>query len=193
MLLIRIRDAITITYYWTDEHTAQLIIRHNKIVDESNNKTGCSILQAVEHTKSSISEIKPNLTPKINHDVDSKLFRVYNSEQLMRNVIKELGFKTRIGEPNQDGFIESSLFTSKGVLDLLEVIRKVPIGIESGGGKTGKTISRKVWTAYKDTRDKSTLVFVVLLPPDVVTPSQMEIIDSKYKSIIIPKQGDFTI
>jgi len=36
------------THYWTDEYTANLIRRHNTIVDKSNDiKDGCSILEAV--------------------------------------------------------------------------------------------------------------------------------------------------
>lgn len=173
------------THYWTDEHTEQSIRRHNTIVDKSNTNTGCSVLQAVEHAK--------NTTPivKVNHRVDSKLFRVYDSEQTMRNVIKELDFKTKIAKPNAKGFIEASLFTESGVLDLLKVIKKVPTGITSGGGKDGVKISRSVWACYKDTEDSSTLRFVVLLPPDKVSGDKIKLIDSKYPSIIVPQEGDF--
>ena len=172
-------------HYWTDEHTEGLVRRHNMIVDKSNTNTGCSVLQAVEHAK--------NMTPviKVNHRVDSKLFRVYDHEQIMRNVIKELDITTKIAKPNAEGFIEASLFTESGVLDLLKVIKKVPTGITSGGGKDGVKISRSVWACYKDTKDSSTLRFVVLLPPDKVSDDKIKLIDSKYPSIIIPEEGDY--
>jgi len=174
-----------ISHYWTDEHTEQIIRRHNTIVDKSNTISACSILQAVKHAE--------NMTPqiKINHRVDTRLFRVYNSEETMRNVIKDLGFKTRISEPNSNGFIEASLFTESGVLDLLNVIKKVPTGITSGGGKADGATSRKVWACYKNTNDKNTLVFVVLLPPDSVSAEKIRLLDSKYTSLIIPEEGDF--
>lgn len=173
------------SHYWTDEHTEQLIRRHNTIVDHTNTNTGCSILQAVKHAEDRTPIIK------INHRVDSKLFRVYPTEETMRNVIKELGFKTRIADRNEDGFIEASLFTESGVLDLLNVIKKVPTGIISGGGKDGEKISRKVWACYKNTNDKNTLVFVVLLPPTIVSEEKIRLIDNKYPFIIIPEKGDF--
>jgi len=173
------------THYWTDERTEQSIRRHNTIVDKSNNNNGCSVLQAVKHAE--------NMTPqiKVNHRVDSRLFRVYNSKETMLNVIKELNFTTRISTPNPDGFIEASLFTESGVLDLLKVIKKVPTGITSGGGTDNGKTSRKVWACYKNTQDSSTLVFVVLLPPDKVSEDKIRIIDSKYPSIIIPQEGDY--
>ena len=173
------------THYWTDEHTEQLIRRHNTIVDKSNTNTGCSVLQAVKHAE--------NMTPviKVNHRVDSKLFRVYDSEESMRNVIKELGFTTKIAKPNAEGFIEASLFTESGVLDLLKVIKKVPTGITSGGGKDGVKISRSVWACYKNIKDNSTLRFVVLLPPDKVSEEKIREIDTKYPSITIPQEGDY--
>jgi len=173
------------THYWTDEHTENLIKRHNIIVDKCNTNTGCSVLQAVEHSK--------NTTPiiKVNHRVDSKLFRVYDSEEIMRNVIKELGFTTKIAKPNPQGFIEASLFTQSGVLDVLDVIKKVPTGITSGGGKEGEKISRSVWSCYKKTNDSSTLLFVVLLPPNKVSEDKIRVIDSKYPSITIPQEGQY--
>ena len=173
------------THYWTDEYTEQSIRRHNIIVDKSNFNTGCSVLQAVEHAK--------NITPviKVNHRVDSKLFRVYDSEESMRNVIKELGFTTKIAKPDEEGFIKASLFTESGRLDLLKVIKAVPTGITSGGGKDGVKISRSVWACYKDTNNNSTLRFVVLLPPDKVSEEKIKAIDSKYPSIIIPQEGEY--
>ena len=173
------------SHYWTDEHTEQIIRRHNTIVDNTNTNIGCSILQAVKHAEDKTPQIK------INHRVDTRLFRVYNSEETMRNVIKDLGFKTRISEPNSNGFVEASLFTESGVLDLLNVIKKVPTGITSGGGKADGATSRKVWACYKNTNDKNTLVFVVLLPPDIVSEEKIRLIDSKYTSLTIPEEGDF--
>ena len=173
------------SHYWTDEYTEQIIRRHNTIVDKSNTTTGCSILQAVKRAETMTPQIK------VNHRVDAHLFRVYDSEEIMRNVIRELGFRTRIADPNPDGFIEASLFTESGVLDLLNVIKKVPVGITSGGGNAEGAVSRKVWACYKNTTDRNTLVFVVLLPPRDVTEEKIRLIDARYPCIIIPQEGDF--
>lgn len=45
------------THYWTDEHTEQIIRRHNILVDKTNNNTGCSVLQAVKHAESTSTKI----------------------------------------------------------------------------------------------------------------------------------------
>lgn len=171
-------------HYWTDEHTEQLIRRHNTIVDKSNTNTGCSVLQAVKHAE--------NMTPviKVNHRVDSKLFRVYGSKETMRNVIKKLGFTTKIPNPDDTGFIKASLFSKSDVLNLLDVIKAVPTGIKSGGGKDGIKIPRRVWACYKDTKDKDTLLFVVLISPDL-SEENIRFIDKEYPSITIPEEGSY--
>ena len=173
------------THYWTDEYTENLIRRHNTIVDASNRSAGCSVLQAVKHAE--------NITPeiKVNHRVDASLFRVYDSEETMKKAIKDLGFTTRVSEPNEDGFIISSLFGESGKLDLLKVIEKVPVGIKSGGGKgDGTKTPRRVWACYKNTADNSTLRFVVVISPDL-SKEKVQIVDTKYPSIIVPQEGDY--
>jgi hypothetical protein len=175
-----------VTYYWTDEYTEQLIRRHNTIVDKSNNSTGCSVLQAVKYAETMTPKIK------VNHRVDSKFFRVYDSEETMRYVTKELGYgRTKKYDINADGFITASKFGKSGILDLLDTIKSVPTGIKSGGGKEGGTKNpRRVWACYKNTSDNSTLVFVVLISPDI-SEEILQKVDSKYPSIIIPQEGNY--
>ena len=47
------------THYWTDEHTEQIIRRHNIIVDKTNDNTGCSVLQAVKNAESTNPKVSP--------------------------------------------------------------------------------------------------------------------------------------
>ena len=172
------------THYWTDEYTETLIRRHNTIVDTSNSKSGYSILQAVKHAESTTPVIQ------VNHRVDPKLFRVFDSEETMRSVIKILGFSTNISKKNQEGFILASLFKKKDILPLLDVIKGVPTGIQSGGGKNGVKIPRRVWACYKDVADNSTLRFVVLISPDL-SEENIRKADDMYPSIYIPEEGVF--
>jgi hypothetical protein len=118
---------------------------------------------------------KPHLT-------DSQLFRVYSDASVVKQVLTLIGARTRFSPPNDRGFIEASLLKKKEVLQVLDVIRRVPTLIASGGGKHGEKISRSVVPCYKDISDSSTLVFVVLLPPDKVTEEIRQSID-KYESI----------
>jgi hypothetical protein len=117
------------THYWTDEHTEQLIRRHNTIVDKSNTNTGCSVLQAVGHAKDNTPVIK------VNHRVDLDLFLVYTDEGIVRKVCEMLDYQYRSVKPatketakseGNIGFRETSLNTEKTKVSLLDAINKVP-------------------------------------------------------------------
>lgn len=174
-------------HFWTDEDTEQRIRRHNTIVDNSNRNSGCSILQAVKQAE----YITPSV--QVNHRVDSNLFRVYDSEEIMRKAIDILDYRTRIPEKTKEGakegFIESSLFEAHGILELLTVIKKVPTCIKSGGGKKDGTATRRVVPCYKDTDDPSTLVFVVILSPDL--GERLLKADKDFPSMSIPQEGPY--
>ncbi len=48
--------------WWTDEHTALLVTRHNNMVDDVNGRQGCSALQAIVRAKNAVPE--PVAAPK---------------------------------------------------------------------------------------------------------------------------------
>ena len=68
------------THYWTDEHTENLIRRHNTIVDKSNTNTGCSVLQAVEHAKNATPVIKPVIDDSANPKTIPEVISVSKEE-----------------------------------------------------------------------------------------------------------------
>lgn len=49
--------------YWTDERTQRDILRHNRIVDEANKLSGCTVLQAVTRGTVKVDEILPIQQP----------------------------------------------------------------------------------------------------------------------------------
>jgi hypothetical protein len=108
-------------HYWTDEHTEDLIRRHNTIVDTANTYTGCSVLQAVRHAQ--------DATPirKVNHRVKLNAFLVYEDEADVQAVCEILG-RNFIKRPTRDDGFQYASYknkpTSKG--SLLEAIESVP-------------------------------------------------------------------
>jgi hypothetical protein len=105
--------------YWTDEHTEDLVRRHNNVVDVANTYTGCSVLQAVKHAE--------DTTPKrkVNHRVDLNKFLVYKDEETVREVCRILGYRYTPGKLNGDGFIHTSINQVSDKVSLLEAINKV--------------------------------------------------------------------
>jgi hypothetical protein len=49
--------------YWTDERTQRDILRHNRIVDEANKLSGCTVLQAVTRGTVKVDELLPIQQP----------------------------------------------------------------------------------------------------------------------------------
>lgn len=109
-------------HYWTDEHTEELIRRHNIIVDKANTYTGCSVLQAVSHARDTIP------IRKVNHRVCLNKFLVYTSESVVREVCAELEYFFRRNPINSDGFIHTSLNGPSNKQSLLDAIKAVPDG-----------------------------------------------------------------
>jgi hypothetical protein len=55
----------------------------------------------------------------------------------------------------------------------------------------GNPAPRRAWACYKDTNDKSTLYYVVLVE-EKITEDKLKMIDTDYpKHIIIPQEGGF--
>jgi hypothetical protein len=109
-------------HYWTNENTETLIRRHNTIVDAANTYTGCSVLQAVKHAEDSTP------MPKVNHKVDQKYYLVYDNIETAKTVCKKLGLQFRHVNPEEDGFIKTSVNKKKEKVSLPDAIKKVPNG-----------------------------------------------------------------
>jgi len=172
-------------HYWTDEHTENLIRRHNTIVDISNTISGCSVLQAVKHAE--------NKTPvvKVNHSVDLNTFLVYKDEEIVRKVCDELGYQYRSVKPSTEGenagFRETSLNTTTTKVSLLDAIKKVPTAY---GTNKGVVTYRTCYPCYKDINDIGSLHFVVIVRPDT-DPTKLQKVKTSYPSVIIPQEGTY--
>jgi len=107
-------------HYWTDEHTEDLIRRHNTIVDTANTYTGCSVLQAVKHAE--------DATPirKVNHRVKLNTFLVYTDKVVVEDVCKMLGHRFIAIAPDADGFQRTTYNGHSKKASLLEAIERVP-------------------------------------------------------------------
>ena len=93
-------------------------------------------------------------------EVDISLYRIYDTESVVRDVCNILGYRYVPTENNDTGFKETSLNTTKGVASLLNAVRKVPTAY--GGGKG----YRVYYPCYVDTTNSATLRFVVIIRPD---------------------------
>ena len=173
------------THYWTDDHTEQLIRRHNTIVDKSNTNTGCSVLQAVKHAE--------NTTPiiKANHRVNLESFLIYTNEQIVRKVCEILDYQYRSVKPSTEGenigFRETSLNTGTTKVSLLDAIKKVPTAY---GTNKGIVTYRTCYPCYKDINDINSLHFVIIIRPGTDN-SKIQIVKEKYPSIVIPQEGEY--
>jgi hypothetical protein len=167
-------------HFWMSNKSYLTITHHHEIVQEAKRITG-PIGNAFKQAEDNIPK------QKINHEVDPKTFRVYDSEQIWNTAREILGIRAHPYEI-KDGFWITSLFDIKScVLDLLIGIKKVPVCIHKGGGTT---FIRRMVPCYKDVTDSSTLCFLVPISIDY-THEMIEELDRMCPSILIPKIGDF--
>lgn len=126
--------------FWTDEHTAHIISRHNSIVDATNTYQGLTISQAVKYASRERDIRIP--VRKINHNVDINKFLVYNDENTVKIVCNILGYNYKQRRVNEDGFIYTSISELSKKCELLEAIKAVPIGY-GGASKSSQYIKVK--------------------------------------------------
>jgi len=180
------------THYWGDKSTIDQAIKHNKLVDKVNKDNNG--LECIKDVKKRAEEEYERERPKINHETSSKLFRVYKGEDeaVMRNVVKELyGREYTRKFKERDGFLLSSITKKEQIVELCKAISEVPgtAGLMHKAG--GNPAPRRAWACYKDTNDKSTLYYVVLVE-EKITEDKLKMIDTDYpKHIIIPQEGGF--
>jgi hypothetical protein len=183
------------THYWIDKKTADKAITHNKVVDMINRDKGLETMKVIKNR--AVEELQ-NAFPKIpeNHNTDEKLYRVYPSVEEMKKAYKEIFNKEYTSKDfdkcKKDEFIKCSIFRRSDVLELCDVIRRIPTAIESGGGgKEGNKVSRNLFWCYKDTSDPLTLHFVIPIDPLKITAEHLAKVDSIHKYVKVPTRGNF--
>ncbi len=113
--------------------------------------------------------------------VDSNKYRVYDDEDIVRNVCNFLGYTYTPTKANADGFKETSLNSKKGVALLSDAIKKVHTAY---GTNNGTITHRTYYPCYVDVTDASTLRYVVILRSKT-DPAKITECDETYPSIII--------
>jgi hypothetical protein len=111
--------------------------------------------------------------------VDINLYRIYDNEEVVRNVCKILGYHYVSTKDNTDGFKETSLNNKTSVVSLKDAVKKVPTAY---GTNNGVKTYRTYYPCYADTTDTNTLRFVVILRPGTDIHKIQEC-DRKYTSI----------
>lgn len=115
-----------------------------------------------------------------NEEVDVKLYRIYDNEDVVHGVCKILGYRYVSATENENGFFETSLNDKKQVSSIDQAIKRVPDAIKHGGKK--HTACRTCYPCYLVTSDKATLRFVVIIRPETDTTKIAEC-DKKYTSL----------
>jgi hypothetical protein len=109
---------------------------------------------------------------------DSKSYRVYKDEKVVKSVCRKLGYEYRATKENKEGFKETSLNKKRAVVSLSEAISKVPTAY---GNRDGIVTWRTYFPCYKDINDNSTLRFVVIIRPDT-DRTKLSFVDTEYLS-----------
>ena len=164
---------------WTDQSTSDIVMYSCTTTDHVNLERGCSMIQAMTHTKQRFP------LPVRNHDVSLRQFRVFNDEEITRRVCTMLGYRYRTAPHNDAGFRETSMNNTRHVASLLEAIKKVSNTYSS---TTGKITWRTAIPCYTDVSDNTTLRFVVVIRPET-TDQQLAAVDAQYHSIQVPQVG----
>jgi|UniRef100_A0A6C0I8S6 hypothetical protein len=139
-------------------------------------------------TAKNIPNLEPVDLPVVEDKTDEKLYRIYKSEETMRCVLLEL-YKhpyNHTFSKNKEGFIIATITTNQNVLKLCDAIKAVDTtaGLKHVDAHK-KPAPRRVWPCYKDTKDKSTLYFLVLVDPQTISQEELKNVDAKYPEFII--------
>jgi hypothetical protein len=95
-------------------------------------------------------------------NVDINKYRVYDDENIAKEVCKVLGYDFRPIKNNSEGFKETSLNSKKEVVSLTKAISKVPTAY---GTNKGTITWRTYYPCYENITKKETLRFVVIIRP----------------------------
>lgn len=94
------------------------------------------------------------------NSADENTYRVYDDEQVVKNVCEILGYKYIATKNNRDGFMETSLNEKKKVVSLSNAISKVKSGY---GTNHGIKTRRIYYPCYVDITNRDTLRFVLII------------------------------
>ena len=97
--------------------------------------------------------------------VDIQTYRIYSDENTIKSVCNILGYEYRPTVDNDEGYKETSLNKAACVVSLREAIEKVP---GCYGTNKGVITWRTYLPCYVDTKDKSTLRFVLIVRPNTI-------------------------
>jgi len=160
--------------WWTDEDTAKEVKRHYELVDKMNRLPGCNtMVQAMAKAEREVPSQAMSAAPVVNIDT----YRVYDNEEIVKNVCRLLGYEYRTTKSNENGFKETSLNAKKTVVTLSSAIDKVPTAYGTNGGvKTYRTC----YPCYLDITDNTTLRFVVIIRPETDINKVKNEIDTIY-------------
>lgn len=110
-----------------------------------------------------------------------RLYRIYDNEDIVRDVCKILGYLYRETKNNSNGFKETSLNRKKEVVSLSDAIEKVQ---SAYGTNNGEKTYRTYYPCYVDINVPSSLRFVVIIRPDTDMNKVTEC-DAKYVSCTV--------
>ena len=114
--------------------------------------------------------------------IDSKLYRIYSDEEVVRSICKILGYRYVSVSENSIGFRETSLNDKKQVASLEHAIKRVPDAIKHGG--KDNSACRTCYPCYVDITDKTSLRFVVIIRPGTDKTKVVEC-DAKFTPITL--------
>jgi len=171
----------TITY-WTDQSTSDMIIHKCKTTDHVNNERGCSLIQAMSHA----NQRHPRVVR--NHEVPYRNYRVYRNVADAREACRILNYRFRAPSgTNANGFVETSLTSTRRVYQLYDAIRNAPYRT-----RTGVQTHRVSIPCYYDVEDNTTLFILVIIRHDT-TDELLNRVDTECPPIHVPQTGELNI
>lgn len=167
----------TITF-WTDQSTSDIVTYRCNTTDNVNLERGCSMIQAMSHAK------QRHPAPVRNHDVSYRNFRIYRDQETARRACALLKYRFRAAQlVNADGFIETSLTSTKRVYGILDAITNAPYRSASG-----VQTHRTCIPCYTNIADNTTLRFLIIIRFDTTDERLVEA-DAQYPPIHVPQTG----
>lgn len=127
-----------------------------------------------------ITNLVPGESAARNRQPNPEEYRIYDSEDTLKEVCRVLGYQYRRPIRRDDrGFIITSLNTSSNVANLRDAVMKVP---HAYGTHNGIRAYRTYFPCYADINDSSSLRYVVIIRPGT-DPTKVSQIDTLYPSI----------
>lgn len=178
-------------HYWMHPDTARMVKIHNQTVDQRNIIVGSnSALQAQTKAAAIVAAAQP---PPKNHEVDPNTFRLFRDEAAARGFCEVMGYAFRkpdVRSMNADGFYETSLNRAKGVVTLLEALKKVP---SQYGGAAATVAWRTFIPCYKVATDPTTLRYLIIVrwnaDKTVQDPVKLADADRRFPAVPVPQTG----